>query len=1171
VLRYPKPAILARVPPDRHAILEASAGTGKTYTIAHLVVELLLARDVSLDQVLVLTYTEKAATELRRRVRSLIEQILASQTAEVSADALCWTIDATARARLEHALLGFDLAAIDTIHAFFRRILTENAFSSNRLFAQTLEDGRALFSRAFKAALRREFAREGEKKQFLSCWLEWNGVEELEDLLYRCHVRRRELHPEYQPVALRQLLARCPVEGLEERLEGLRAAFKQAKVNGNTINAALKRLRSLVETVFGHATEPHLPRLLHADLQEAFQFLGPRIGEVPLPAGGAGELLKFVRDLEPLCVSFQAALVQTLLPSVRDILHWEKAAHGFYDFDDMIAGVWDALQGPRGEDLRGRLRGRYRYALIDEFQDTDDLQWKVFRNVFFESGGRNLLYLIGDPKQAIYAFRGADVYTYLAARDEVLHAQGDGPVLLEDNFRSTAPLIAAYNCLFDQQAAAPFFTGEIQYSHPVRCGKRDWVAQDAAGSVEGPIRVLHFTPEFDTVSAHALRRHFGRRIAREIHQLLSTEEGALYHGPTGARRRIEARDIFILTALRREGDEVAAHLRAAGIAHAFYKQEGLFQTAEARDVRDLLAAVDDPQDRSRRFKAWLTPFFAVPLKALPDCLEVPPEHGLIERLLAWKELALRRDYEALFAAFLEQSGLIRRELLLNDSERELTNYLHIFEILLEEARTAGWDLAELVRTLQAFIDETRSPAGENGNVQRLESERDAVQIMTMHKSKGLEAAVVFLYGGLTSAAARQGGLFEYQQDGRRVLYVGNDPQAKELAQAERLKEYQRLLYVALTRAKARLYLPHIDPGLWSGQWDGCYRQLNDRLAAVLRECQEGQHAGLFVVEPDDNRPFERASTRQPTRPAAGAAIEELLLRGPDDVAEFQRLKQRHAAFDITSYTRMKRTGGGYISPLEVEEFKEDATRFAPHWLADESLPGGAATGTFLHELLEHLPFETFAGSPALEEWSQKEEVQKLFTGAVYRHGIDPRHLPESQRIIYHTLSAMVPLGAAEVPGLYTCAYNLREVEFLYPYPEVAHARLGELAQDKFVIERGYVKGFIDFVFEHHGRVYAADWKSDILPEYSAAAVAEHVQRNYLLQIMLYSLALVKMLEIHKAADYEARFGGLVYCFLRGMGPTGAGSATHFVRPSWSDIQGYEQELIEDTALAEEKE
>jgi exodeoxyribonuclease V beta subunit len=1167
LLRYGKPATLDSIPLDRHAVIEASAGTGKTFTIEHLVVELVLSRQTPIERILVLTYTDKAATELRRRIRSLLEKILAAREDQVTPNEPYWEIDGTARNRLETALLHFDLAAIDTIHAFFHRVLVEHAFCGGRLFEQELADSRTLFSLAFRRVLRRNLTRDPFKKQFLESWLAQGELQGLEDLLYRCHSRRRPLEPAFHAETLVELLHQGPlsqfdsagIERLKIRLKLLAMPHQSAKAVGTR----LERLQTCLSTF---ERQSNLPRFL----AEAFSPLGElcdRLEGVSEDIADLAPLQQQVARLRQQVVCERAALVQTFLPDVQKELENAKRARGLYDFDDMIRLVWKALDGRAGDDLLSSLRNRFDYGLIDEYQDTDELQWRIFRRLFVDSAGRNLLYVIGDPKQAIYAFRGADVFTYLQARDVIRQKDDQNLVCLTKNFRSTSALIEACNRLFCQDAAEPFFHGPIQYADPVECGRPELVVQDSEGGSPTPMCIFRLSAE-EKLSAAQVRCALGRRIAREIQGLL-TEKGALCFGPRRGTAPVEAKDIFILTASRRDGDEIGYYLREAGIPHAFYKQEGLFQRPEAGDVRDLLAAIDQPQDRSRRFLAWLTPFFAVPLDVLPDCFDLPADHTLIEQLQGWHELAEERAYEQLFARLLDETGLVRRQLFLQESERELTNYLHLFEILLEEAQQRGLDLAELVNCLQAYNGGGRQPARENSNIQRLESDRSAVQIMTMHGCKGLEAAVVFLYGGLASAAG-QGDLHEYHRDGNAILHIGPDSLAEEQAKAERLQEYQRLLYVAVTRARARLYLWHLDPASWPRHWDGCYQQLNRRLAAVLSETTLAR--ALFAVEDIDSRPapeIQQSAARpqflpsQADQPQTGLDPSRLETEfwPLDEERVFARLRAEHKAFDVTSYTRMKRKHGGYQSPLEAEEFKEDAASQSPPGLPEQGLPGGAATGIFLHEVIERLRLASLKEAADLASWCQSKEIAELFRICGLRHDIDSTYTGESQQIIYRAMTTPVPLAGGKcVPGLGHSARTLREVEFLYPFPEHLHPPLDRELAGKWQIERGFIKGFIDYLFEFEGRIYLVDWKSDVLPDYACAATQAHVERNYAIQFQLYLLALVRMLRIHSAESYEQHFGGLLYCFLRGMKSDLPGSGTYFVRPDWPLLLEYEAAL-----------
>ena len=482
IAHYPRPPILTRIPRDRNAVIEASAGTGKTFTIEHMVVDLLLREGVSLSEILVLTFTERAAVELRRRIRSKIEGILVlpeeqgKRLGERPVD--LWLIDDDARHRLSRALFSFDAASIGTIHGFFGRVLTEHAFTNGRLFVGDLEDGRALFDRAFKTALRRSLARRpGDAAELLAFWLEQSqdGVEELENLLWKCHNSRRQIHPPFSLDTFRREVEASPLfeMDLEAEAERFKKALQSAGVkHAGKLKAILDRLTVLSQLI-GRSGRS-LGTLLDGSFQEAIRFVGERIRDLVLGEPRATEIAQSILHLQGLLVSLEAAIVQTSLPIVREVLERHKAATGQFDFDELIAGVDRALGGPRGEELVSAMRGRYRFALIDEFQDTDELQWLFFDRVFAKSGGQNLAYLIGDPKQAIYGFRGADVFTYINARDLVEQAGSPRIPLTPELSGSTSDLIRAYNHILDPSAIPPFFDGDIQYDKSGRGRRRCW-------------------------------------------------------------------------------------------------------------------------------------------------------------------------------------------------------------------------------------------------------------------------------------------------------------------------------------------------------------------------------------------------------------------------------------------------------------------------------------------------------------------------------------------------------------------------------------------------------------------------------------------------------------------------------------------------------------------------
>jgi len=260
---------------------------------------------------------------------------------------------------------------------------------------------------------------------------------------------------------------------------------------------------------------------------------------------------------------------------------------------------------------------------------------------------------------------------------------------------------------------------------------------------------------------------------------------------------------------------------------------------------------------------------------------------------------------------------------------------------------------------------------------------------------------------------------------------------------------------------------------------------------------------------------------------------------------------------------MKRAWSEEIDPLERDEFRRDPGRatlaLTP---AEGELPGGTASGSMLHEILEFIPFDSLIQTQAFDDWRQLKEIDDIVAAAMNRNGIDMKYRREAETMVYNALTDEIPLDQGRsIPGLCHCQNILREMEFLFPFPEDGHPPLSALKPGKLVIERGYIKGFVDLVVKHDGLVYFADWKSDLLPSYERETVDKHVDTHYELQAKLYSLALVKALAIGSEAVYDQSFGGLFYVFLRSLGEENARTpGVYSKKPSWADILEYEDKV-----------
>jgi exodeoxyribonuclease V beta subunit len=1186
--RVKKPQILEEIAHDNHAIIEASAGTGKTYTIEHMVVDLLLENpQLRIHQILIVTFTERATFELGARIRKLLQAVVDAEASILAGpDEPAWEVGPAERRRLQKALSSFDLAPIHTIHGFCHRVLTENAFQNHRPFEQEHANFDVIFEQVFKDALRREFAHRPEFRAYLAAWLEGKdrAVEKLQDLLSKCVRARGAIRPEFDEDALRRALD--GFEGYEcgQIADELKAELKSEKVHHSTIRAVISRVETVLGGLEAYRAEGGVAGFLAlAGAKDQLDYMSEKLARYDFE----GPVGRRIRAAFEAVVPLEAVVVAKFLPVLRRMLREHKEATGQFSYDDMLSLVWESLESRRGPALVNVLRQRYRFALIDEFQDTDDLQWQIFRRIFHESAGANIFYLIGDPKQAIYSFRGADVFTYLHARRAVVDA-GGALVRLGKNYRSSPDVIAAYNRLFEQKADAPFFTGEIVYDTPVECGLVEREVRDEKGASAPAVKLVQLVDE--ELNAARVKEGFAAHFAAEIRALLYGKERLFVRKNAAAQPRpISAADIFVLTRSRSEGRFIAEYLRREGVPYAFFKQDGLFQTAEAVHVYDLLCAIARPRDRSARLKAWLTPFFGLGLEDLARTDALAETDRLLGDLLDWKILADARRFEILFNSILSRTGLLRAEIFEGTSERELTNYLHLFELLLEEAKRDGCHLGELVLRLKAFIEQRREPHGEDGNVQRLETERDAVQIMTMHKSKGLEAEVVFLYGGFSAWPA--GSMYAYHDEaGEPVLYLGTPPEAAKARWArEQAEEEQRLMYVALTRAKSQLHLPYIGfenaenaekPGEGGEEdvvemtrdykVDGSYAPILRRLDAVVAEFSNNQNHNdsLFAFDRVEYARTLRVHDVAAQRRALAEWTPPAELPKPLSDAEFAPLRARRPI--VTSYSRIKHAGEGWQGGVEsgfdemnADDFRADGGQQIRAIIGPDALPGGKRAGVFLHELVEQVEFERARNHARLADWLGDAEVDAQVRRSMRGFGVDEEYLAFCKKMIWRAVKTPL-VSEAPIPVALPCVaeseQTLRELEFIYPIPADAPGNAAGEVQG----ERGYIKGFVDLLFESGGRFYFADWKSDILADYGPHALDARVAESYGIQATIYILAMVKFLEIADEAAYEQRFGGYFYLFMRGMGaPDAAPSAgVYYRRPTWEDVLSFERTLGE---------
>lgn len=1183
------PEVIRGLDLDRPALLEASAGTGKTYAIEHLVLRLLSERALDLENVLVLTFTRKAAGELKEKIRARLATRLAD-----GAD-----LPEALRSRLREAWLNFDKASVFTIHGFCERVLRNHAFENRALFAHERADDRAVFEQALLEEMRSTWLTDDSPggagyagfqnladRVNLTAKDDWS-----QDILKLAQAWNPFRGDVLRPVPDPEAEARCLAEADAALGDFLATVGEVAEIgttqhpgylavqDGKYTPASRKKtckeqvllLLDLAHALRGDASPmQRFDRVVTflADnsrsgmVTKGFAFLLP---EDPSPALGAvAEALERFRtartkvEAERRKASFQAQI--KVVTAVRRGAGDYKRARGILGFDDMIENLCAALERP---ELVRTLRQRYAVCIVDEFQDTDPLQWRIFKTVFLESGGTHPLWLIGDPKQAIYAFRGGDIHTYMSARADLqaLSREGKaGGLSLGANFRSSRALIEACNAVFDHpgwfhvKQATPGDDAWRLSPDPDPLGYLPVVPggrpvqecrEDGAGGLPAKPIILR---DFSAIDGKAkAQRAVNRWIANEIKALLAAPERLLVPDG-GAWRPLDWGDICVLTRNNSEIRALEAQFRKQGIPFQIHKRTGLWQSAAATEYLALLESLEDPRDSGKHARAMLTRFFRsedVPTLSAPPA-EVHPSFE------AWTGFAERRQWQRLFHDLLYGTGILYRESLDGDGDRLVMDCQHVAQNLVQEALRENLSLGALVQRLRDLRREVPD-AEDDRHLHREDSESRKVALMTYHISKGLEFPVVFL-GGM--GGSRKESVLRYREGGRTVFnYDLEDPAATATARQEADDEDKRLYYVALTRPRFKLYIPLPKPKYGS---HAC--TLGGFVADAVRAA-EGKRPDLFHRRLEGNFP---EGVRAPEGTLGGTSVEgstenpgvfqdvglppgfpgdfprDPALSGP--AADFNRRRRT-----LASYSQLVR---GHVLEAEGADgrYDKDDAPTAPETeveatdgagkgpapatssaLPGNALPGGREVGNMFHEILENIDFDRAGMSQGPQDMLEHGPTRELFASRLEEYRLEPAHMDEVARIIWHTLNAAIPDCGSPVAGEETFRFadlihRRHEMEFLFPYPG------GEGPG------QGYLWGYIDLVFRREGRYYLLDWKSNRLDGYGRSALqADVLSSRYDLQYMLYSMALDRWLR-SLIPDYDParHFGGVYYVYLRGL-------------------------------------
>jgi exodeoxyribonuclease V beta subunit len=1164
------------VPLEGLTLIEANAGTGKTWTITALYLRLLLEAQRTVDSILVVTFTEVATAELRDRIRKRLAEARVAFEHEAAdkedaflAGLLARTADREQAAlQITSALRNFDQAPIYTIHAFCQRVLGDRAFESlmpfeteilpdesmllqeiaDDFWRQTLYAASPLFARY---VLHDKLTPEKLRAEVNGCigkpYLEIrkparpDDLAALEQAYERAYAAARAIWLEARETIQAQLVGNPNLSGSKYRADwvsGWLAAMAQCLRAESPDIALFDRFEKFTPRALAEGTRKGTAPPIHPFYD------------------ACSEMKAAHAALEAAYQRRRSLLKADLLEYCNGELAARKRRLRLQSYDDLLLNLDHALRGEHGKALADAIRGRYKAALIDEFQDTDPVQYRIFQTVY---RGTDLpVFLVGDPKQSIYSFRGADVFAYLSARRDAQHRH-----TLDVNWRSEGALLSAVNILFEGKAA-PFLIGEIPFvpSQPA-AGSRGHLEIEGESHAPFDFWVVHSEngkPLNKDVATELATQATAAEIARLLH--LGTQNKARIAVPQngGIRERpLAGGDVAVLVRTHKQARAVRNALRRLGVASVERGGDSVFAGPEAEELQRVLAAIAEPGREVRIRTALATEMMGYTGSAL---------HGTCGDEACWEEMVERfraahdewRDHGFIRMArtFFQRFGVMERLLAYADGERRITNVLHLVELIHREAGRHG-----IGAVLAWFAEKRRSPGKKNEEeLLRLESDENLVKILTVHAAKGLEFPLTFCPftwdGRLSSERAPAISFHDPQKAYAAVLDMGSEAieDGREPAQREELAESLRLLYVALTRARYRCWM------VW-----GNINEADTSAPAWLLHGRQSNNAAIgvplsdAVIRSDLERIEARAEGTIRVRPIPIEAPQRFALPQTHPPALVSRsfAGTIRDAWRVTSFS-------GLTHARAVETPDYDA---AAHHVETESgsgahdiyaFPRGARAGRCFHAIFEQTDFTDL--SPAsLERLIARELAAHDFAAhwvsvvADMVRRVVATPLDESGQLRLDRVPAQRRFDELEfhypIAGL--SDVKLRGILLAWGFPDDVRERIGTFT---FAPAHGYMKGFIDLVFQADGRFYLADYKSNwlgaSLEAYRRSDLDQVMAREaYYLQSLIYCVALHRYLEARiPGYDYDTHFGGVRYLFLRGMRPeSGLASGVYADRPA----------------------
>jgi len=1149
--------------------VEASAGTGKTYAISMLVLRFITELEVPIDQILIVTFTKAATEELKERIRARIVEarnILLTRV-PVDDDTLArWAAGAKKKdlyiELLDRALLDIDKGSIHTIHGFCQRMLQEQALESGQLFEVELV--------ADISTVRHQVADDFWRNRLyhlapIHCAIVTSQFESPEQLLAdvgNLSQGKPLVEPDVPP--LNQILA-----DFDDAYQNLALRFLNHSVSlKDYFQKGIEE--GMFKSIFARSFSSWWDTLndyfagRSQELPDNISLLGRRhlvdqldgrkirnekkmlfLHDWPLPDA---EVDMFNESIRQINLGFRVKLFHQL----KEDVDLRLRRLGKVSFNDLVVRLSEALTSKNGKFLTDILAKRYRIGLIDEFQDTDWAQYHIFSTIF--SANNQYLYLIGDPKQAIYKFRGADIFSYFKAREEAGFQW-----TLDKNYRSHPALVHAVNTIFVSRSNSLFFD-HLPF-HPVNPAKDDRDFYLSAGDKDLSSMVYcQLAPNEQSKderwSSGKAADQFLTFILDEIITLLYGNQPVMIMD--GDRcRPLTARDIGVLVRSNSQAYRYHQAFATAGIPSIVTGQKTVFKSQECKQLLLLMQSLCMPSDTRQLKKALALDWFGLNGQELYHLFQDDIEFDKVSnRFHSYSQLWHKSGFLSMMNHLLNSEGVFDYLAVSQMPERRLTNIQHLLELIQVIESKENFGPEQTLVWLQASRDEDQSM---DETELRLESDEETVKIVTMHSAKGLEYPVVFcpFLWYRSSRLKKMTSMVSCHNENNELLVdlgSADFDLRRERAVQEETAEELRLFYVAVTRASLRCYV------MWADVKP--YRTVEDSFNSAFG----------YLFFPEGRCSFEDQQQKLKSYCQHGGC-EHRLIHMEEEIAKadvshlkpsMQQLQAKELS-DRTLQNRWQMSSYTALASLTLQKFadddKEDEQVAGPVKESEEqviNLPAGARFGNIVHELLENISFNRLA---------RKEDCSILIDQQCDRYGVkvDKQSLIT---LLYQTVTTPLVSNDRGKSGGVDFSLSLldertliKEMGFYFGLSKSSSSQVNDILAHESTFSplshremEGYLTGFIDLICLHGGRFYILDYKTNLLGEKYSDYTYNNMVRsmkshNYGLQYWIYTLVLHRYLSRwYPGYRYEHHFGGVFYLFVRGMSKDFPASGVFNTRP-----------------------